>query len=68
VPLADGRREKNPLSPLARWKLFDNLRRSLVAPTLTALLVLCWALLPEPSLLERRDPVGVLPADDHGHR
>jgi cyclic beta-1,2-glucan synthetase len=49
VPLADGRREKNPLPPLARWKLFDNLRRSLVAPTLTSLLVLCWALLPEPS-------------------
>ena len=49
VPLPDGRREPNPLPPLARWKLFDNLRRSLVAPTLTVLLLLCWALLPAPA-------------------
>ncbi|MFC3375762.1 GH36-type glycosyl hydrolase domain-containing protein [Rugamonas sp. CCM 8940] len=41
----DGRsREANPLSALSRWKLFDNLRRSLVAPTLLALLLLGWAL------------------------
>jgi cellobiose phosphorylase len=49
VPRADGSREANPLPPLARWKLFDNLRRSLVAPTLCVLLVLCWALLPAPA-------------------
>lgn len=49
VPRADGSREANPLPPLARWKLFDNLRRSLVAPTLCILLVLCWALLPAPA-------------------
>ncbi|MCS0629093.1 cyclic beta 1-2 glucan synthetase [Telluria mixta] len=49
VPRADGSREANPLPPLARWKLFDNLRRSLVAPTLCLLLVLCWALLPAPA-------------------
>ncbi|WP_308632657.1 GH36-type glycosyl hydrolase domain-containing protein [Massilia sp. YIM B02763] len=49
VPLPDGKRGPNPLSPLARWKLFDNLRRSLVAPTLTVLLLLCWALLPAPA-------------------
>ncbi|MES3026049.1 MAG: cyclic beta 1-2 glucan synthetase, partial [Pseudomonadota bacterium] len=30
VPAAHGKREKNPLSALSRWKLFDNLRRSLV--------------------------------------
>jgi len=49
VPLPDGRREDNPLAPLARWKLLDNLRRSLVAPGLIALLLLCWALLPAPA-------------------
>ena len=48
VPGAAGRREKNPLSALSRWKLFDNLRRSLVAPVLTVLLLMCWALLPSP--------------------
>jgi len=40
---------RNPLPPLARWMLFDGLRRSLVAPTLAATLVLCWSLLPEPA-------------------
>jgi cellobiose phosphorylase len=49
VPGPGGRREPNPLPPLARWKLFDNLRRSLVAPALTALLLVCWALLPAPA-------------------
>jgi cellobiose phosphorylase len=49
VPGPGGRREPNPLSPLARWKLFDNLRRSLVAPSLTVLLLMCWALLPAPA-------------------
>ncbi len=48
VPGANGKRERNPLSALSRWKLFDNLRRSVVAPALTALLVACWALLPSP--------------------
>ncbi|MDB5754509.1 MAG: cyclic beta 1-2 glucan synthetase, partial [Massilia sp.] len=48
VPSARGKREPNPLSALSRWKLFDNLRRSLVAPVLTAMLLLCWALLPSP--------------------
>jgi cellobiose phosphorylase len=49
VPAHDGAREANPLTPLARWKLFDNLRRSLVAPSLTATLVLCWAWLAAPA-------------------
>jgi len=48
VPALGGGREANPLSPLSRWKLFDNLRRSLVAPTLSATLVLCWSRLPGP--------------------
>jgi cellobiose phosphorylase len=49
VPAGGGRREPNPLPPLARWKLFDNLRRSLVAPALTALLLVCWTLLAAPA-------------------
>jgi cellobiose phosphorylase len=34
--------QKNPLSGLSRWKIFDNLRRSLVAAALTLLLLLGW--------------------------
>lgn len=49
VPTQGKGREVNPLSPLSRWKLFDNLRRSLVAPTLTATLVLCWSRLAGPA-------------------
>jgi cyclic beta-1,2-glucan synthetase len=48
VPAAHGKREKNPLSALSRWKLFDNLRRSIVAPVLTVLLLMAWSALPSP--------------------
>ena len=44
VPGPDGRRLNNPLSALSRWKLFDNLRRSLVPAALTLLLVLGWTM------------------------
>ena len=40
-----GTRRKNPLSALSQWKLFDNLRRSLVPAALTVLLLLGWTLL-----------------------
>lgn len=40
------RYEKNPLSSLSRWKLFDNLRRSLVAPALTVITLSGWIMLP----------------------
>src|SRR5439155_18595070 len=36
----------NPLPALERWKLLDNLRRSLVPPALLGLLVLAWTNLP----------------------
>jgi cellobiose phosphorylase len=45
VPAADGRRAANPLSRLAQWKIFDNLRRSLGPVALLLLLLggwLCW--------------------------
>src|SRR5439155_9141758 len=45
VPAPEGRRP-NPLPLLERWKLFDNLRRSLVAPAVVVLLALGWTVLP----------------------
>ena len=48
VPSAGAREQKNPLSWLAQWKLFDNLRRSLVPMALTLLLLLGWAFLAAP--------------------
>jgi hypothetical protein len=42
VPGPGGMRQKNPLSGLSRWKLFDNLRRSLAPSALTVLLLLGW--------------------------
>ncbi|HVV69340.1 MAG TPA: glucoamylase family protein [Gammaproteobacteria bacterium] len=41
-----GERIANPLSGLSKWKIFDNLRRSLVAVTLLILIALNWTLLP----------------------
>jgi cellobiose phosphorylase len=41
VPAANGW-VRNDLSPLSRWKIFDNLRRSLVQPAALALLVAGW--------------------------
>ncbi len=46
VPGAGKERQKNPLSWLSRWKIFDNLRRSLTAAALTLLLLLGWTVLP----------------------
>ncbi|MEX1214606.1 glucoamylase family protein [Saccharospirillum sp.] len=43
---AKSKRLSNPLSALSLWKIFDNLRRSLVAPALLALLVGGWLLSP----------------------
>jgi cyclic beta-1,2-glucan synthetase len=42
VPVGDGRMEPNPLSTFNRWKIFDNLRRSLVPPATVALLLVGW--------------------------
>ena len=48
VPVKAGRRERNPLSGLSRWKILDNLRRSMVAPALVALFVYGWAVSDSP--------------------
>ena len=50
VPGPDVRFQKNPLSLLSRWKIFDNLRRSLTPLALTILLLLGWTVLPRPWL------------------
>ena len=50
VPTADGYRP-NPLPAAERWKVFDNLRRSLVPPSVVLLLVLGWTVLPGPAWL-----------------
>jgi len=42
VPSKSGRLVRNPISLLARWKMFDNLRRSLVPPALMLLLIGTW--------------------------
>ncbi|HKT80180.1 MAG TPA: glucoamylase family protein, partial [Vicinamibacterales bacterium] len=38
--------ERNRLPLISRWKIFDNLRRSLRAPATVALLLLAWTVLP----------------------
>nr|WP_246859698.1 glucoamylase family protein [Dickeya oryzae] len=48
VRTADGSWVKNPLSALSYWKLLDNLRRSLVAPSLWGLLFCALLLVPNP--------------------
>jgi len=43
------KRLPNPLSALSRWKIFDNLRRSLVSPSLLTLLAGGWLFGPGPA-------------------
>jgi len=44
------RKIDNPLSELSIWKLFDNLRRSLISPALLVLLTGAWLFGPEPAV------------------
>ena len=46
VPGAGRHWYKNPVSALSRWKIFDNIRRSLVPVALTSLLLFDWIVLP----------------------
>ncbi len=46
VPDEAGRRVRNPISFLSRWKILDNLRRSLVEAGTFLLFVLGWTVLP----------------------
>jgi cellobiose phosphorylase len=51
VPDASGRRVGNVLSAISRWKILDNLRRSLLAPSLLLLLISGWTILPGSALV-----------------
>ena len=46
VPDESGKLGPNPISAISRWKIFDNLRRSLVDPALLTLLIAGWLCLP----------------------
>jgi hypothetical protein len=46
VPDETGRRVPNPISLVSRWKIVDNLRRSMVAPATLVLFILGWSVLP----------------------
>jgi cyclic beta-1,2-glucan synthetase len=50
VPAGDGTRVPNPLDALSRWKIFDNLRRSLLPVACVLLLLVGWLLSPAPAL------------------
>ncbi len=50
VAAPDGTARRNALSALSRWKIFDNLRRSLAPTALTLLLLLGWTVLKNPLL------------------
>jgi cyclic beta-1,2-glucan synthetase len=49
VPGPQNENVNNPISALSRWKIFDNLRRSLVPMSLVALLLFGWMLAPAAS-------------------
>ncbi len=51
VPDAQRRRLRNTLPAISRWKVLDNLRRSLVAPASFLWLVAAWTILPGPVIL-----------------
>jgi cyclic beta-1,2-glucan synthetase len=46
IPVSGGRLARNPLRLIDRWKIFENLRRSLFFPLLFAFLVASWLLAP----------------------
>ncbi|HOR85879.1 MAG TPA: glucoamylase family protein [Bacillota bacterium] len=48
---AEGNRIKNPLSAINKWKIFDNMRRSLVAPSETLMLLLSLSIMPGNALI-----------------
>lgn len=48
VALGNGEKGKNPLSALSLWKIFDNLRRSMIPASLLALLLYGWLCSPTP--------------------
>ena len=60
VPNARGERVRNTLSAIDRWKIADNLRRSLTSPSLLLLFVLGWTCLPGRAALWTALALGLL--------
>jgi len=48
IPDGQAQAVVNPLSVIARWKILDNLRRTLLAPSTVVLLLAVWFVLPVP--------------------
>jgi cyclic beta-1,2-glucan synthetase len=67
VPDASHRRVRNQLPAIARWKVLDNLRRSLVAPMVLVWLVMAWTVLPGSSLVWTLFPLLVLAFPVYAH-
>lgn len=60
VPEESGRRVSNPISEISRWKIFDNLRRSLVEPFTFILFIAGWLGLPGGPLYWTLVPLALL--------
>jgi cellobiose phosphorylase len=54
-----GRFQRNPLSGLSRWKIFDNLRRSLIPIALTLIFIFSWTIL-TPSWFWTLSAIGII--------
>jgi cyclic beta-1,2-glucan synthetase len=60
VPAASGRKVPNRLSLISRWKILDNLRRSLTAPAMVLWLLASWTIFPGSPLLWSLFVVGAI--------
>ncbi|MFY9608370.1 MAG: glucoamylase family protein [Blastocatellia bacterium] len=67
VRTENNRLVRNRLPLLSRWKILDNLRRSLVAPAMFAWLVAAWTVLPGSSLIWTLAALGVLAFPIYAH-
>lgn len=50
APDAENRLRRNYISSLSKWKIWDNIKRSLVPPAMLLLLAMVWLVLPAPVL------------------
>ncbi|HJQ81679.1 MAG TPA: hypothetical protein VJ828_17075, partial [Lacipirellulaceae bacterium] len=66
VPTPHGRR-RNPLTVVSRWKVFDNLRRSLVPASLLALCLVGWYAIPRAAWLPTFAALAVLVSPFYFH-
>lgn len=50
APDANNKLKRNYISALSKWKIWDNIKRSLVTPALLVLIALIWLIFPHPAL------------------